>query len=51
MKEIYFDHIAGTPLDPRVKEEMLPYLTDTFGNPKSMQAQVLRTPLEASGSG
>lgn len=38
MKQIYFDHIAGNPLDPRVKEVMLPYLTDIFGNPQSMHS-------------
>ncbi|UCD83601.1 MAG: cysteine desulfurase [Deltaproteobacteria bacterium] len=38
MKTIYFDHIAGNPLDPRVKEAMLPYLTDIFGNPQSMHS-------------
>ena len=38
MKQIYFDHIAGNPLDPRVKEAMLPYLTDIFGNPQSMHS-------------
>lgn len=43
MKQIYFDHIAGTPLDPRVKEEMLPYLTDTFGNPQSLHSFGERT--------
>ncbi len=38
MKQIYFDHIAGNPWDPRVKEAMLPYLTDIFGNPQSMHS-------------
>lgn len=35
MKTIYFDHAATTPLDPRVLEVMLPYLTENFGNPNS----------------
>lgn len=43
MKEIYFDHIAGTPLDPRVKEEMLPYRTNIFGNPQSRHSFGERT--------
>lgn len=31
----YFDHNATTPLDPRVLEAMLPYLTQRFGNASS----------------
>lgn len=34
---IYFDHNATTPLDPRVLEAMLPYLSDAaYGNPSSV---------------
>jgi cysteine desulfurase len=29
---VYLDHHATTPVDPRVLEAMLPYLTTTFGN-------------------
>lgn len=32
---IYLDHNATTPVDPRVIEAMLPYLTTHFGNPSS----------------
>ncbi len=32
---IYLDHHATTPLDPRVREVMLPYLGNEFGNPHS----------------
>ena len=35
MAPIFFDHISTTPLDPRVLEEMMPYLTDRYGNPSS----------------
>ncbi len=35
MTPIFFDHISTTPLDPRVLEAMMPYLTDRFGNPSS----------------
>jgi cysteine desulfurase len=32
---IYLDHASTTPLDPEVREAMLPYLGDRFGNPSS----------------
>ena len=32
---IYLDHNATTPLDPRVLEAMMPFLTDRFGNAAS----------------
>lgn len=33
---IYFDYNATTPLDPQVREAMLPYLGEVFGNPSSV---------------
>jgi cysteine desulfurase len=36
MKTIYFDYNATTPLDPAVRDEMLPYLGEVFGNPSSV---------------
>jgi cysteine desulfurase len=33
---IYLDHSATTPVDPRVREAMLPFLTEQFGNPSSL---------------
>src|SRR5437870_3520473 len=32
---IYLDYSATTPVDPRVAQKMIPYLTDNFGNPAS----------------
>src|SRR5688500_19274310 len=36
MRTIYFDYNATTPLDPQVREVMLPFLGDVFGNPSSV---------------
>lgn len=35
MAFVYLDHAATTPLDPRVREAMLPWLGERFGNPSS----------------
>ena len=32
---IYLDYSATTPVDPRVAEKMIPWLTERFGNPAS----------------
>lgn len=32
---IYFDYSATTPVDPRVAEKMIPWLTQHYGNPAS----------------
>nr|WSW42315.1 cysteine desulfurase [Streptomyces sp. NBC_01001]WSW63243.1 cysteine desulfurase [Streptomyces sp. NBC_00998] len=37
-RPIYLDHQATTPLDPRVLDAMMPFLTDQFGNPGSAHA-------------
>lgn len=34
----YFDHAATTPIDPRVLEAMLPFLTEDFGNASSIHS-------------
>jgi cysteine desulfurase len=34
-RPVYFDHNATTPLDPRVRAAMLPWLGETWGNPSS----------------
>ena len=36
MKRIYFDNAATTALDPTILEEMMPFLTEKFGNPSSI---------------
>ena len=40
---IYLDYNATTPVDPRVAEAMLPYLTRHFGNPSSSHVLGQRT--------
>ena len=35
---IYLDHAATTPLRREVLDAMLPYLTESFGNPSSAHA-------------
>src|SRR5512143_2689284 len=37
-RPVYLDHSATTPLDPRVRAAMGPYLDDVFGNPSSLHA-------------
>ncbi len=36
MRKVYLDHASGTPIHPQVREEMLPYLKEIFGNPSSV---------------
>ena len=36
MRSVYLDYNATTPLDPKVREVMLPFLGDFFGNPSSI---------------
>lgn len=37
-REVYLDHAATTPTHPAVREAMLPYLTEKFGNPSSFHS-------------
>jgi len=36
MRKVYLDNAAATPLLPEVREAMLPYLGEVFGNPASL---------------
>jgi cysteine desulfurase len=38
MRRVYFDHIAATPVHPQVREAMLPYLDEFYGNPQSLHS-------------
>lgn len=42
MRNIYLDYNATTPIDPRVLEEMLPYMKQDFGNPSSIHSLGMR---------
>jgi len=48
IKQIYLDYAATTPVDPRVMQVMLPYFSETFGNPSSYHTygQYAETALE-----
>src|SRR5882724_10688125 len=36
MRRVYLDHSATTPIDSRVVDAMMPYLTEKFGNASSI---------------
>ncbi len=39
MTTVYLDHVATNPVDKRVVEAMLPYLSENFGNPSALYEQ------------
>ena len=49
-KRIYLDHAATTPLDPRVLEAMLPYLSDFWANPSSLYAEAQEARMGLDGA-
>jgi len=38
MTEGFLDYQSSSPVDPRVVEEMLPYLSESYGNPSSLHS-------------
>jgi cysteine desulfurase len=50
MRRIYFDYNATTPLDPRIRNAMLPFLDEIWGNPSSVHqlGQRARAHLDAA---
>ncbi|MEE9519790.1 MAG: cysteine desulfurase family protein [bacterium] len=38
MRTVYLDHNATTPVDPAVRDAMMPYLEEGFGNPSSLHS-------------
>jgi len=43
MKAIYLDYNATTPVAPEVAEEMMPYISEYFGNPSSLHSFGIKT--------
>ena len=41
MRSIYLDHAASTPIDPRVRTAMEPFLSTYFGNPHAEHADAV----------
>ncbi|MBN2335905.1 cysteine desulfurase [Candidatus Bathyarchaeota archaeon] len=49
-KNVYMDHGAGRPVDPRVLDAMMPYFTENAGNPASFHSAGFKA-LKAVGDG
>jgi len=52
MRKVYLDNVAITPLLPEVREAMLPFLGEVFGNPSSLHdwGDVARQAVDAARS-
>lgn len=48
--KVYLDNAATTPLDKEVLNEMLPYMTDFFGNPSSIHSYGRKTRAAIEGA-
>lgn len=48
--KVYFDNAATTPLDKEVLNEMLPYMTEHFGNPSSIHSYGRKTRAAIEGA-
>ena len=46
-RPVYMDHHSTTPMDPIVLDAMLPYMTEMFGNPSSMDHTFGHAAMEA----
>jgi cysteine desulfurase len=51
-RDIYLDHAATTPLDPKVQAVMLPFIEEEYGNPSSfhMRGKVVRDAVDEARS-
>lgn len=49
-RRIYLDHAATTPIDPRVKTAMAPYLGSEFGNPGGLYREGVRAKRAVEGA-
>ena len=38
MRKVYLDNVAAMPLLPEVREAMMPFLGEIFGNPQSLHS-------------
>ncbi|MCX5994416.1 MAG: cysteine desulfurase family protein [Chloroflexi bacterium] len=52
MRKVYLDNVATTPLLPEVREAMMPFLGEVFGNPSSLHdwGDVARQAVDAARS-
>jgi len=50
VSRIYLDHAATTPIDPVVREAMLPFLSSAYGNPSSIHrtGQLVRRAIDTA---